>query len=427
MALAAAALPLVVLLAAAPSRAGGVGAIDAPHPIVERSLDGTALVFVSHRGAARAAVRVVVHVGGDDDPPGRAGLADMTAHAVLQGTYDMQHGALFRLADRAGGALGVEVTPDATVFSLDVPSAGAIEVLAPLLKTVTAPALPFVDLERVRLIAGATDVEQAPLSRAGWAARQVAFPSGHGGLVLIGSAETRRGVTIDEVTSFYQRHYLPARLTVIVVGDVDEEELRRTVDRGLHGAPLLAPPRETERRRANVPSEASGKGRRTLAVSAAVIDGEPDAGCFAAARVLELRLRRHLGRGDATMETHVGCDAAFGHALVTVAARSSSPAASTLPEAVREVRRTARSRKVTAGERSQVAALVVDAHRSALATPAGLAALLLAAARGGTPLEQAAAPALRPPRLDWQGAAQVLAAVGDDRRAVEVAFSPFTR
>lgn len=400
---------------------------DQPTATVERLLDGTTLVLVPLAGAERAAVRVVVRAGGDDDPPGRAGLAELTAHAVLQGTYDMQHGALFQLAAKAGGAVEVEVKPDATVFSVDTPSGGVTEVLVPLLKTVTAPALPFVDLEEVRLVAGAVDVEQAPLARAGWAARHVAFPSGHGGLVLLGSAETRRAVLGDDVTSFYQRYYLPARIIVIVIADLGAAEVRALVEQGLHGAPVPSAPSERERRDANVPSEARGRGKRTLAVSAAVLDAVPDGACLAAARLLELRLRRRLAGDEANTETHAGCEPAFGHTMLTLAARSSSPSSSALAELVREVRRDAPLRGPTAAERTQVAARVAELHRSALQSPAGLAALLVEAARRDAALDQGAARALRSPRLDWPGAAKVLKACGDDRRAVEVAFSPFSR
>ncbi|OGQ22637.1 MAG: hypothetical protein A2138_12650 [Deltaproteobacteria bacterium RBG_16_71_12] len=229
------------------------------------------------------------------------------------------------------------------------------------------------------------------------------------------------------VTSFYQRHYQPSRVTVIVVAGLEPGALRGAIERGLHGAPVPAEPHAVEQRGANAPSEARGTGRTTLAVSAHVTDAAPDAACHTAAQLLELRLRRRVAAEDASAETHGGCEPAFGHTLLTLAARSSSPASSMLPELVREVRRSARAQPPTAAERSQVAAHVARLHQAALATPTGLAALLVAAARAEAPLEQGAAQALRAPRLDWPRAARVLASAADDRRAVEVAFSPFTR
>ncbi|MCC7074370.1 MAG: insulinase family protein [Deltaproteobacteria bacterium] len=423
----AALLALALVAHAAPARAG-TSRGDAPGaPVVERLLDGTTMLFLARPGAARAAVRVVVRAGADDDPPGRAGLAELTAHAVLQGTYDMRPGALFRLVENAGGTFGLEVAPDATVLAIDVGTAGVRDALGALLKTVTAPALPFIDLERARFIVGTVDVEAAPLRRAGWAARHVAFPSGHGGLVSSGSGETRRAVTRDDVATFFQEHWVPWRTTVIVVGDLERDEVRRLVEQGLHGAPVPDAPRARDQRSPNVPSEAHGKGRRTMAVSAAVLEPAPDAACATAAALLELRLRRELARED-LVETHAGCERAFGAQLLSVAVRSTSASASTLPELVRAVRRSGRTRPVSVAERAQVAKRVAARHAGALVEVPATAALLADAARADEPLDEAgAARALKPLRLDWAGAARVLAMAGADQRAVEVAFSPFTQ
>ena len=130
------------------------GAAKSDDLVVEKLKDGTTLVY-AHVAGRDVAVRFVVRAGGEDDPPGKAGLAHILEHLVFHGTYDAPEGVMFERAWGAGGSLNAFTTDLATVFVLDVPTSSFASLTPSFLAMVTSPALPFAQFDREKGVVGA--------------------------------------------------------------------------------------------------------------------------------------------------------------------------------------------------------------------------------------------------------------------------------
>ncbi|MDX2014894.1 MAG: insulinase family protein [Myxococcaceae bacterium] len=199
-----------------------VAVLAAPGPVTQEQLaDGTVLLVVPQPGATDVAVRWVVRAGADDEPASRAGLAHLVEHLAFRSpSAEQQRGVI----TRAQGRLNASTTATATTFELDVPRASFEQGFGALVHLVTA-----IDTSpgAVRSEVGVVHHENAlrRRERNGSIERAV-----FGDRVVGGDEQTLGRATRSDVVSFLERFYRPGRTTLIIVGDVTAEVVKRVVD-----------------------------------------------------------------------------------------------------------------------------------------------------------------------------------------------------
>jgi zinc protease len=181
----------------------------------------------------------VVGAGALHDPPGREGLALVTARAMLAAATDEPDAPASELDRR-----GLRVLASAS--SLDEPfdnrgfvdwtvalARGDLEpVLGAMARLVTRPALTAGAVTRAR---DGLASEAAPLAddsrwRANDAAWSALFPADHPlGRAVHGTHASRAAITADDGLRFHRRHYRPAGTIVVVSGGVSAAEATAAV------------------------------------------------------------------------------------------------------------------------------------------------------------------------------------------------------
>jgi zinc protease len=189
--------------------------------------------------AGTALVRMDVAVGSLDEGKKERGYAHFVEHMAFNGSTHIAEGEMVRLLERHGLAFGADTNAstsfDRTLYKLDLPTAEpALLDTALMLMRETASELTLapdaVARERGVILSEMRDRNTWQL-RDTIASTEFFYPrSLFAGRFPIGTAKTVQAVTAPKLRAFYEREYVPAKMTLIVIGDIDpslvEQQIR---------------------------------------------------------------------------------------------------------------------------------------------------------------------------------------------------------
>ncbi len=182
---------------------------------------------VEQRAVPLVSVLVLVRRGSAADPPEREGLAAITGDLLDEGAGELDALAFHEALGRIGAQIDTEVGSDATLLGLTVLTRFAGRGFALLGDMIQRPHLDPLDFDRVRdlrlnRLVQIRDMPQALADRAFTELLYRGHPYGH---LAIGSEDSLRALTLDEVKRFHERAYVPAGATVIAAGDATHDAL----------------------------------------------------------------------------------------------------------------------------------------------------------------------------------------------------------
>ena len=236
-------------------------------PTRHRLENGLTLVHEPQGAAHVVAFQIWVNVGGADERADEAGLAHLHEHMLFKGTARRGPGEIARDIEAHGGEVNAWTSWDHTVYHTVMASQFAREGLDVLADAVRFPAFDPRELARecevvVEEIKRAEDTPARRASRDLFAESYQVHPYR---LPVLGTPESVRATTQERILRFYRRHYTPEAMTLVAIGDVPVESVRRWAEELLGGdwgrprAPgrnrPVEPPR-TGRRVRLVPDEA---------------------------------------------------------------------------------------------------------------------------------------------------------------------------
>lgn len=177
-----------------------------------------------------ALVRMRIAAGSLDESDAEQGFAHFVEHMAFNGSRNVPEGEMLKLLERKGLAFGADTNAstghEQTVYSLDLPEAtpDLLETSLMLMRE-TASELTIdpaaVDRERGVVLAEMRD-------RNSYAWRNFIdsitfnYPnSRYLNRMPIGTAATLNAATAEGLRAFWQREYVPAQTTVVVIGDYD--------------------------------------------------------------------------------------------------------------------------------------------------------------------------------------------------------------
>lgn len=203
-------------------------------PIVTRELpNGLKLMIVEQHELPLADFALVIGSGGTADPSGKAGVANLTAQMLREGTTTRKS---LDIADQSS-FLGISIFPQAswesTTLSLHTPTAQLDSALALYADVALHPSFPANEFDRIkknRL------TELLQLRDQGPAIANIAFPailygSGHPyGAPLIGTETSVTGLSTADLQTYYQANFKPNNATLIIVGDVNPAQIEQKIN-----------------------------------------------------------------------------------------------------------------------------------------------------------------------------------------------------
>jgi zinc protease len=205
------------------------------------------LVHEDH-SAPLVATNLLYRVGGIHEQPGRTGFAHLFEHVMFEGSGHVPEGQIDQLITEAGGTLNAGTSFDWTIYDMSAPSNALDRLL-------------WLDADRLGTLLSALsqrtlDVQRDIVKNE----RRQRYENQPYGLFLeriyrelqpagalyswlpIGSMEDLSAASLDDVSSFFRRYYVPNNAVLVVAGDVRSEEVRASVERYFGWIPRGADP-----------------------------------------------------------------------------------------------------------------------------------------------------------------------------------------
>ena len=170
-------------------------------------------------------IHALIKTGSAQDPPEKAGLANLVASLLDEGTTTRSSKQLAEQIDFVGGSLEVKAGEDFTTASARVLKKDVDLGFTLLADILLHPAFPKQEFERVRsqILGEIASDNDDPGHVAMKAFNQLVFHNHPYRWPANGTEETLSKVTLTDVQGFYAREYLPNQVILTVVGDITVE------------------------------------------------------------------------------------------------------------------------------------------------------------------------------------------------------------
>lgn len=201
-------------------------------------------------------IHTLIKAGAAQDPPDKAGLANLVAGLLDEGTASRSSHQVAEQIEFVGGALQAKAGEDFTTASARVLKKD-IELGFDLLSDILLhPTFADQEVERVRsLILGEMQSEKDdPGQVASKAFKQIVFQNHPYRWPVTGTEESLSKIKRSDILQFYTREYLPNQTILTVVGDITVDQVRAQVakrfglwKRAENGARILSTPPALEK------------------------------------------------------------------------------------------------------------------------------------------------------------------------------------
>jgi zinc protease len=213
---------------------------------LKRRLGNGLMVYAArHPGVPLISLELIVPAGAQHDPPGRGGLATLTAALLDEGTARRSALDIAAHVEGLGGYLATGADWDEGYLATGLLAEHRRQGLALLAEVLTSPVFPEREIERLRR-QRLTEIERRPYDPGSQADDRLIAAIYRGTVyagTLLGDEASVSTLSRDEIEGFYRAHYAVAGSTLIAVGDLDPEGLMSEAEEIFGAAaPWTSPP-----------------------------------------------------------------------------------------------------------------------------------------------------------------------------------------
>src|SRR5215210_115111 len=171
-------------------------------------------------------IHTLIKTGSAQDPPDKAGLANLVASLLDEGTTTRTSKQLAEQIDFVGGALEAKASEDFTTASARVLKKDIDLGFTLLADMLQHPAFYKQEFERIRtqLLGEMASDNDDPGHIAMKAFNQLVFHGHSYRWPVNGTEETLHKITLADVQAFYGREYSPSQIILTIVGDITLEQ-----------------------------------------------------------------------------------------------------------------------------------------------------------------------------------------------------------
>ncbi len=217
-------------------------------PAVERTElpSGVRVLTETVPSVGSVAVGAWVDAGSRDETEPEAGITHFIEHMVFKGTQRRRGYLINQRMESVGGYLNAFTTKEHTCFYARGLSEHLGRALETVLDLVTQPTLPAKEIEKEKdvVVEEIKMYEDAPEDHVFDLYEAAVYPGDPLGRPIIGTPESVRSFTREDLERYIGRHYVPDRLVVSVAGAVRHTEVVRRVEALLAGFDRARQPAE---------------------------------------------------------------------------------------------------------------------------------------------------------------------------------------
>lgn len=220
-------------------------AIDAKREVLP---NGLTLLYAERHNLPIVDVTLLIKASPLDEPSEKAGLANLVASLLNEGTKHRTSEQISEEIEFIGGSLGASTDRDYTMVNLSVLKKDIQKGFELFSDILLNPTFPDKEIKRVKeLIKGALkQSEDDPSFVAERAFRKALYGTEHAyGRVVEGSLETLDNIRRDDIERFYKTYYRPNNAILVIVGDIGSQEIESLIKRYLSGWQPASIPRKS--------------------------------------------------------------------------------------------------------------------------------------------------------------------------------------
>ncbi|HXU82851.1 MAG TPA: pitrilysin family protein, partial [Polyangia bacterium] len=195
--------------------------------------NGLKVILAESHKLPLVGIELVVKTGSAANPKGQAGLADLTADMLDEGTKTRSALAIADEVATLGATLSTNAGWDASSVSITSLSENLDQALAVWADVLQHPAFDDKELSRVRdnLLTGLKRRKNSPPALASLTFSRVLYGQDHPyGWPTNGTEDTVKGLAAADLKKFWETYYHPNNAVLVVAGDITEADLKAKVE-----------------------------------------------------------------------------------------------------------------------------------------------------------------------------------------------------
>jgi zinc protease len=199
--------------------------------------NGAVLLVSEQHQLPMVTMSIAFDAGSRRDPPGKEGLAQLTAESLTEGTSAMSAEDFNEKVDFMGSSIDVGPSRDFAVASFTTLKKYQPDTLHLFAQILQDPGLRDADILRKQAeqIADIKSSEEEPGYTANVAFTRMIFGDTPYGHPTSGSSDAVAKLTPDDVRDFYHQHYKLGSAVIAVVGDINTDEIKAAIEKELPG------------------------------------------------------------------------------------------------------------------------------------------------------------------------------------------------
>ncbi len=210
-----------------PPQPGPLSQLSLPVPTSFKLANGLTVMLVEQHKLPVVSANLVVLSGSDANPANRPGLASFTADMLPEGTRRRSAPQIADDGAQIGASVRTSSTSDYSSASIETLKQNVDSAFDLLSDVALNPKFDPAEIDRVRK-RRQTDLLQIrdePRRAAFGVFRKVVYGPGHPyGYIELGTEESNRLITRDEMLKFWQTGYVPGNSALVLTGDLAPEE-----------------------------------------------------------------------------------------------------------------------------------------------------------------------------------------------------------
>ncbi|MGQ9706143.1 MAG: M16 family metallopeptidase [bacterium] len=201
--------------------------IEHRSPVLKTLSNGMKVLILERHNNPTVTLSVYALAGSVCDAPNKEGLSSLAVQMMLTGAGGMSSSEIARGIENLGGTLDYEAGNDLTSLRLNIVRDGFYDAIKILTEVIKNPSFNEAGLQRQKNLAeqnlkGMLD-NWGSLSYI--KARAFLYGSHPYSHIPDGTEIGIKGITIDDIRTFYNEYFKPTNMMITVVGDVDTDEV----------------------------------------------------------------------------------------------------------------------------------------------------------------------------------------------------------
>lgn len=211
-----------------PPAPGPAPKLSVPTPSTQTLGNGLQVVSVQRAGLPLVTAELLLRRGGEMDPPGKAGVSDLTAQLLTKGAAGRTAPQIAAAAEALGGSLDASADWDSSGVGITVTTPKLPQALALMADVVRRPTFGGEELDRARKQA-LDDLRLAlsqPTSLARIAAARAVFGAGAYGHSRAGTPSSLASIDRADVQALHTALYRPDNAILVLTGDISPAQAK---------------------------------------------------------------------------------------------------------------------------------------------------------------------------------------------------------